>query len=148
MPNLNKVMLMGNLTRDVELRYTPQGTALAEFSLAISRSWKGTDGEKKDEVTFVDCQAWARGAEVISQYTKKGAPLYVEGRLKLEQWEGKDGQKRSRMRVVVESFQFLGSKPSAERAEAGAHREEPPKPEAARPSEPPPAYPPSENIPF
>ena len=109
MANLNKVFLIGNLTRDPELRYTPQGTAVGEFGIAINRQWKGPNGEKKEEVCFVDCQAWARGAEIISEYCKKGSSLFVEGRLKLDSWEGKDGQKRSRMRVVVENFQFLGA---------------------------------------
>jgi len=117
MANLNIVFLMGNLTRDPELRYTPQGTAVGEFGLAINRQWKGPNGEKKEEVCFVDCQAWARGAEIISEYCKKGSSLFVEGRLKLDSWEGKDGQKRSRMRVVVENFQFLGA-PTGRRAPA------------------------------
>ena len=115
MANLNKVFLIGNLTRDPELRYTPQGTAVGEFGMAINRQWKGPNGEKKEEVCFVDCQAWARGAEIISEYCKKGSSLFVEGRLKLDSWEGKDGQKRSRMRVVVENFQFLGA-PTGRRA--------------------------------
>jgi single-strand DNA-binding protein len=115
MANLNKVFLIGNLTRDPELRYTPQGTAVGEFGLAINRQWKGPNGEKKEEVCFVDCQAWARAAEVISEYCKKGSSLFIEGRLRLDSWEGKDGQKRSRMRVVVENFQFLGA-PAGRRA--------------------------------
>lgn len=109
MPNLNKVLLMGNLTRDPELRYTPSGTAVVEFGLAINRRYSGQGGEKKEETCFIDCQAWARSAEVISEYCKKGNPLFVEGRLRLESWEGRDGQKRSKLRVVVESFQFLGA---------------------------------------
>ena len=117
MANVNKVFLIGNLTRDPELRYTPQGTAVGEFGIAINRQWKGPNGEKKEEVCFVDCQAWARGAEIISEYCKKGSSLFVEGRLKLDSWEGKDGQKRSRMRVVVENFQFLGA-PTGRRAPA------------------------------
>ncbi len=117
MANVNKVFLIGNLTRDPELRYTPQGTAVGEFGMAINRQWKGPNGEKKEEVCFVDCQAWARGAEIISEYCKKGSSLFVEGRLKLDSWEGKDGQKRSRMRVVVENFQFLGA-PSGRRGPA------------------------------
>ncbi len=127
MANVNKVFLIGNLTRDPELRYTPQGTAVGEFGLAINRQWKGPNGEKKEEVCFVDCQAWARGAEIISEYCKKGSSLFVEGRLKLDSWEGKDGQKRSRMRVVVENFQFLGAptgrRPPAEGGPGPAGRE-------------------------
>ena len=108
MANLNKVFLIGNLTRDPELRYTPSGMANTEFGIAINRSWKAANGEKREEVCFVDCQAWARSAEVISEYCKKGRPIFVEGRLQLSSWEGKDGQKHSKMRVVVDNFQFLG----------------------------------------
>jgi single-strand DNA-binding protein len=140
MANVNKVFLIGNLTRDPELRYTPQGTAVGEFGLAINRQWKGPNGEKKEEVCFVDCQAWARGAEIISEYCKKGSSLFVEGRLKLDSWEGKDGQKRSRMRVVVDNFQFIGA-PSGRRApaEGGPSQSQPPRgrPRAAEPEGPP-----------
>lgn len=110
MPSFNKVILAGNLTRDPEVRYTPKGTALAEVGLAINRTWKDESGEKREEVTFVDVAAFGRSAEVIAQYLKKGAPLLVEGRLKLDTWDDKQtGQKRSKLRVVVESFQFLGA---------------------------------------
>ena len=87
MANFNKVILAGNLTRDPELRYTPKGTAIARIGMAINRTWKSETGETKEEVTFVDVEAWGRQAEVISQYLKKGRPLLVEGRLKLDQWE-------------------------------------------------------------
>ena len=117
MANFNKVFLMGNLTRDPELRYTPSGTAVADFGMAINRVWKGQDGQKKEEACFVDCHAWARGAEVISEYCRKGSQLFVEGRLRLESWEGKDGQKRTKMRVVVDNSQFLGA-PSGRKAGA------------------------------
>jgi len=120
MANLNKVFLMGNLTRDPELRYTPSGTAVVSFGVAVNRSWKGQNGEKREDVTFVDVQAWARTAEVISEYCKKGSPIFVEGRLQYDSWEGKDGQKRSRIRVVVESFQFIGAPSGARRAEGAA----------------------------
>ena len=139
MANVNKVFLIGNLTRDPELRYTPQGTAVGEFGLAINRQWKGPNGEKKEEVCFVDCQAWARTAEVISEYCKKGSLLFVEGRLKLDSWEGKDGQKRSRMRVVVDNFQFIGA-PTGRRApaEGAPAQPQPPRgrPHAAEPEGP------------
>lgn len=111
MPNLNKVMLMGNLTRDIELRHTASNTAIAKFGLAINRKWKTPEGEQREEVTFVDCDAFGRTAEVMSQYLAKGRPVYIEGRLKLDQWEDKEGQKRSKLAVVVESFQFIDSKP-------------------------------------
>lgn len=119
MANLNKVFLMGNLTRDPELRYTPSGVAVTDFGLAVNRSWKSQNGEKREEVTFVDVQAWARTAEVISEYCKKGSPIFVEGRLQYDSWEGKDGQKRSRLRVVAETFQFIGA-PSGRRSPDGS----------------------------
>jgi len=110
MANLNKVFLIGNLTRDPELRYTPSGTAVADFGMAMNRRWNRPGGETREETCFVDCQAWARSAEVISEYCSKGRPIFIEGRLQLDQWEGRDGQKRSKLRVVVENFQFLGSR--------------------------------------
>lgn len=107
--NYNKVILAGNLVRDPEMRYTPKGTAVAKLGLAINRQWKDESGQKKEEVTFVDVDAFGRQAEVISQYLKKGRPILVEGRLKLDQWDDKQtGQKKSRLGVVLESFQFLG----------------------------------------
>lgn len=109
MANFNKVILIGNLTRDPELRYTPKGVAIAKIALAINRTWKSESGESKEEVTFVDVDAFGRQAETIAQYMKKGRPLMIEGRLKLDQWDDKTtGQKRSRMGVVLEGFQFLG----------------------------------------
>lgn len=112
MPNLNKVMLMGNLTRDPELRYTPNNTAVANLGMAINRTWfnKQTN-EKQDETTFVDLEAWGRTAEVLNQYLKKGRPLYVEGRLKLDQWQDKEsGGNRSKLKIVIETFEFLDSR--------------------------------------
>ncbi len=117
MANFNKVILAGNLTRDPELRYTPKGTAVARFGLAINRTWKNETGETQTETTFVDVDAFGRQAEVISQYMKKGRPFLMEGRLKLDQWEDKNThQKQSKLRVVLESFSFIDSRP----AEAGA----------------------------
>jgi len=109
MPNLNKVMLMGNLTRDVELKYTQSNQAVANLGLAVNRRWKTPEGEDREEVTFVDCEAWGRTAETLQKYLSKGRPVFIEGRLKLDQWE-KEGQKHSKMRVVVEGFQFIDSK--------------------------------------
>jgi len=110
MPSFNKVILAGNLTRDPELRYTPKGTAVARLGLAVNRTWKSETGESKEEVTFIDVDAWGRHAEVISQYLKKGRPILMEGRLKLDQWEDKNThQKQSKLRVVLENFQFLDS---------------------------------------
>ena len=110
MASFNKVILAGNLTRDPELRYTPKGTAVAKIGMAVNRTWKNESGETKEEVTFVDVEAWGRQAEVIGQYLKKGRPLLVEGRLKLDTWEDKNThQKVSKLRVVLESFSFLDS---------------------------------------
>ena len=110
MASFNKVILVGNLTRDPELRYTPKGTAVAKIGLAVNRTWKSDTGEQKEEVTFVDVDAFGKQAEVIGQYMKKGRPILIEGRLRLDQWDDKQtGQKRSRLGVVMESFQFLGT---------------------------------------
>lgn len=106
----NKVILIGNLTRDPEVRYTPKGTAVAKLGLAINRTWRTETGEQREEVTFVDVDAFGRQAETIGQYLRKGRPVLVEGRLRLDTWEDKQsGQKRSRLGVVLESFQFLDS---------------------------------------
>jgi single-strand DNA-binding protein len=116
MPNFNKVTLMGNITRDIELRNLPGGQAIAQIGLAINRQWQGNDGQKKEEVAFVDCEAWGKQAETMHKYLGKGRPVFIEGRLKLDQWDDKEnGQKRSKMKVVVESFQFIDSKPEGER---------------------------------
>ena len=111
MNGFNKVILAGNLTRDPELRYTPSGTAIAKFGLAVNRKWKDSQtNEMKEEVTFVDIDAFGRQAETIGQYLKKGRPILIEGRLKLDQWDDKQTQqKRSRLGVVLESFNFLDS---------------------------------------
>jgi single-strand DNA-binding protein len=109
MANLNKVMLIGNLTRDPELKYTPGNQAVCELGIAVNRKYRTKDNEEREEVTFVDCEAWGKQAEVIKQYMAKGRPIFIEGRLKLDTWEDKEGGKRSKMRVVVENFQFLGS---------------------------------------
>jgi single-strand DNA-binding protein len=110
MASFNKVILVGNLTRDPELRYTPKGTAVAKLGLAVNRSYRTESGETKEEVTFVDIDAFGKQAETIGQYLKKGRPILVEGRLKLDQWDDKQtGQKRSRLGVILESFQFLDS---------------------------------------
>jgi single-strand DNA-binding protein len=111
MASFNKVILAGNLTRDPELRYTPNGKAIAKLGLAVSRTWKTEAGETKEEVTFVDIDAFGRTAEVIGQYLKKGRPVLVEGRLKLDTWEDKNThQKMSKLKVVLETFSFLDSR--------------------------------------
>ena len=110
MASYNKVILVGNLTRDPELRYTPKGMAIAKIGLAVNRNWTSESGEKKEEVTFVDVDIFGRTAENVAQYMKKGRPILIEGRLKLDQWDDKQtGQKRSKLGVVAETVQFLGS---------------------------------------
>lgn len=111
MASLNKVMLMGNLTRDPEVRYTPKGTAVTDLGLAINRNYTTDGGEKREDTTFVDITFWGRQAEVLGQYMKKGRPLYVEGRLQLDSWDDKNtGKKVYKLRVTGESFQFLGGR--------------------------------------
>ena len=111
MANLNRVLLIGNLTRDPELRVTPKGTAICQFGLAISRSFKDESGQTREEATFVDIEAWGKQGELIAKYCTKGRPLFVEGRLRFDQWEDKTTQqKRSKLKVVLENFQFLGGR--------------------------------------
>ncbi len=107
MSNFNKVLLMGNLTRDPQLSYTPSQTAVVDFGLAVNRRWTSRDGDKKEETCFVDCRAFGRTAENINKYMSKGRPLFVEGRLTFDSWTAQDGTKRSKHRVTVENFQFL-----------------------------------------
>ena len=104
----NKVILMGNLTRDVELRTTPSGQNVASFSLAVSRSWKGQDGQQQEQTSFINCVAWGKAGEIIAQYVKKGDPLLVSGRLDQRSYEDKDGNKRQAVEVNVEDFNFIG----------------------------------------
>ena len=111
MASFNKVYLMGNLTRDVELKQTPSNMAVADVGLAVNRRYKSNrDNEMKEETTFVDCEVWGRTAEVMHQYLGKGKPVFIEGRLKLDQWQDKDGNNRSKLKVVVENFQFIDSR--------------------------------------
>lgn len=104
----NKVILMGNLTRDVETRTTPSGQTVSNFSLAVTRSWKGQDGQTQDQTSFINCVAWGKVGEIIAQYVQKGAPLLVSGRLDQRSYEDKDGNKRQAVEVVVEDFNFVG----------------------------------------
>lgn len=110
MANFNKVLLVGNLTRDPELKSTPSNQSVAQIGLAVNRNYQTKEGEKREETTFVDCEAWGRTAEVMCQYLAKGRPVLVEGRLKLDQWQDKDGNNRSKLKVVIENFQFLGGR--------------------------------------
>lgn len=130
MASFNKVILIGNLTRDIELKYLPKGTAVCNLSLAVNRRWKNEAGEEKEEVYFADCKAFGRQAETIGQYVKKGHPLMVEGRLTREEWDDKKtGEKKSATRIMIETFQFLkgrdeGAAPAPRREAAPAPRSE------------------------
>jgi len=120
MASFNKVILLGNLTRDPELRYTPQGAAVCEFALALNYVYTNKQtGKKVEEVSFIDLVAWGKTGETIAEYMKKGRQILVEGRLKQDRWESQDGKKMSKVRVTVESFQFVGSRPGGEGAGGG-----------------------------
>lgn len=128
----NKVILMGNLTRDPEVRTTPSGQSVANFSLAVNRTWKGADGNTQEAVSYIDCVAWGRTGEVIAQYMQKGRPILVSGRLDQRSWE-QDGQKRSKVEVIVEDFNFVGggeggssSAPRSSQNQGGGQAEEVP----------------------
>ena len=146
MASLNKVMLIGNLTRDPELRHTPRGTAVCELSLAINRTWKDDSGQKQEEVTFIDVTLWGNAATTCAQYMVKGRGIYIEGRLQLESWEDKEtGARRTKLKVTGESFQFLphagGPQPAhSGRAEGGSS--------GSAPSIPPPSAEEEDDIPF
>jgi single-strand DNA-binding protein len=121
MAYLNKVFLIGNLTRDPELRVTPKGTAICQFGLAVNRQFKDESGATRDETTFIDIEAWGKQGELVSKYLTKGSPAMVEGRLKLDQWEDKtSGQKRSKLKVVLDNVQFLSTRGGAGGGAAGA----------------------------
>lgn len=112
--SFNKVILLGNLTRDVELKSTQSGQSVANIGLAVNRRWRTPDGEQREETTFIDCEAWGKTAEMIAQYFSKGRPVLLEGRLRLDTWQDKDsGQNRSKLKVLVENFSFVDSKPGA-----------------------------------
>jgi single-strand DNA-binding protein len=149
MASFNKVILLGNLTRDPEVRYTPKGSAVCDLGLAVNRQYTLESGEKREEVTFVDVVLWSRLAEIAGEYLKKGRPVFIEGRLQMDSWDDKQtGQKRTKLRVIGETMQLLGSRPSAaagnggdEPPRSGAKAAPPPKPAAA-------AAPDDDEIPF
>jgi single-strand DNA-binding protein len=149
MASFNKVLLLGNLTRDPEVRYTPKGSAVADLGIAVNRQYTLDSGEKREEVTFVDVTFWGRTAEVAGEYLKKGRPVFIEGRLQLDTWDDKQsGQKRSKLKVIGEMMQMLGSRPGAGgEADEGGGASRP-----ARSSSPPPknaaAEPDDDEIPF
>ena len=110
MASYNKVLLMGNLTRDPQQSSMPSGTTVCEFSLAVNRRWRGQDGQSHEDVSFFDCQAYGRTGETISKYLVKGKPIFVEGQLRQSRWEDQSGQKRSKIRIIVDNFQFIDSR--------------------------------------
>jgi single-strand DNA-binding protein len=151
MASYNRVILVGNLTRDPELRYIPSGTAVADIGLAINDRRKNANGEWVDETTFVDVTLWARQAEVASEYLSKGAPVLIEGRLQLDTWETNDGQKRSKLKVVGQRMQMLSTRSgggggggTGRPVQQDARRDQP----AEDDFEPPPQEPPDDDIPF
>ena len=120
MASFNKVILMGNLTRDPEVRYTPKGSAVADIGLAVNRVYSTDNGEKREETTFVDVTLWGRTAEIAGEYLKKGRPVLIEGRLQLDSWDDKQsGQKRSKLKVIGEGMQLLGSRQGGGDADEG-----------------------------
>lgn len=163
MASYNRVILLGNLTRDPELRYIPSGTAVSEIGLAVNDRRKGANGEWIEETTFVDVTLWGRTAEIASEYLSKGSPALIEGRLKLDTWETNDGQKRSKLKVICEKMQLLGgrggggggggpseggSRAPARRGGASSHSEYNQAPPADVYDAPPPEPPPGDDIPF
>src|SRR5207247_9938448 len=145
MASFNKVILLGNLTRDAEVRYTPKGSAVCDLGIAVNRVYTTDSGERREDVTYVDVVLWARLAEIAGEYLKKGRPVFIEGRLQMDTWDDKQtGQKRTKLRVVGESMQLLGGRPGGSgAAETGESRQPsaPPKPSA-------PAAPDEDEIPF
>jgi single-strand DNA-binding protein len=120
MASYNKVILMGNLTRDPEAKQLPSGTPLTEFSLAVNRRWQDASGEQREEVLFIDCSSFGKPAETLAKYLTKGKPIHIEGHLKLDMWEGQDGTKRSKVRVIVEQFRFVdGGRAAADKPASG-----------------------------
>jgi single-strand DNA-binding protein len=152
MASLNKVLIIGNLTRDPEIKYTPKGTAICDIGLAVNRNYTTDGGEKREEVTFIDVTLWGKVAEIVGEYCKKGRPLFVEGRLQLDTWDDKQsGQKRSKLKVVGDNIQLLGGKPEGERSSdwpVGEARRTPPPPAKRPPSDPDLDAPEDEPLPF
>src|SRR3981189_3596572 len=149
MASFNKVILLGNLTRDPEIRYTPKGSAVCDLGLAVNRVYTLESGEKREEVTFVDVVLWALLAEIAGEYLKKGRPVFIEGRLQLDTWDDKQsGQKRSKLRVIGEGLQLIGSRPGGS---GGGDEEGSGTPRSSKPAPPPkasPSGPDDDEIPF
>ena len=135
MSDFNKVIIIGNLTRDPETRTMPNGTAICKIGLASNRDYMAADGTKRQDAVFVDCDAFGKTAEAMQKWLKKGRKVLVEGRLKLDQWDDKEtGQKRSRMGIVVESFNFVGARDDTPEPSQPQARSEAPKPTSSKPS--------------
>ena len=156
MANVNKVILIGNVTRDPEVKFTSKGSAVTDIGLAINRNYTLDNGEKREETTFVDVELWGRLAEIAGEYAKKGRPIYVEGRLRMDTWEDKaSGQKRSRMKVVGENLQLLGGRteggggrPAGGGGDHESHEAPAPRRSAPPASRPAPSSEPDDDIPF
>ncbi len=152
MASFNKVILLGNLTRDPEVRYTPKGTAVTELGMAVNRVYTAENGEKREETTFVDVTLWGRTAEIAGEYLKKGRPVFIEGRLQLDTWDDKQsGQKRSKLKVVGEGLQLIGSRPGGGGGGGGGDEEGSSAPRSSKSAPPPkaaPAEPDDDEIPF
>ena len=148
MANFNKVILMGNLTRDPQLSYLPSQTPVCEFGLAVNRRWRGQNGEQREETCFVDCRIYGKQAETFNQYMAKGRPVLVEGRLQFDTWEAQDGTRRSKHRINVQNFQFIGGRaPGGAAPRQQAPQQQAPPPQEAQDSDNPPE-PPADDIPF
>jgi single-strand DNA-binding protein len=151
MASFNKVILLGNLTRDPEVRYTPKGTAVTELGMAVNRVYTAENGEKREETTFVDITLWGRTAEIAGEYLKKGRPVFIEGRLQLDTWDDKQsGQKRSKLKVVGEGLQLIGSRPGGG-GTGGGDEQSSSTPSSSKPAPPPkaaPSEPDDDEIPF
>jgi single-strand DNA-binding protein len=152
MASFNKVILLGNLTRDPEVRYTPKGTAVTELGMAVNRVYTAENGEKREDTTFVDVTLWGRTAEIAGEYLKKGRPVFIEGRLQLDTWDDKQsGQKRSKLKVVGEGLQLLGGRPGGGGGGGGDEESSGGSSRSSRPAPPPKAAPPApddDEIPF
>lgn len=151
MASFNKVLLLGNLTRDPEVRYTPKGTAVTEIGMAVNRVYTAESGEKREEVTFVDVTLWGRTAEVAGEYLKKGRPVFIEGRLQLDSWDDKQtGQKRSKLKVVADGMQLIGGRPGGGGGDAdeGSGPSRSSRSSAPPPAKSAPAQPDDDEIPF
>jgi single-strand DNA-binding protein len=152
MASFNKVILLGNLTRDPEVRYTPKGTAVTELGMAVNRVYTAENGEKREETTFVDVTLWGRTAEIAGEYLKKGRPVFIEGRLQLDTWDDKtSGQKRSKLKVVGEGLQLIGSRPGGGGGGGGGDEEGSGASRPSRSAPPPkaaPSAPDDDEIPF